>query len=232
MATGQTLVNRCLRMLKVVGQGFSATAQESDDALEAINAMLDSWRNDKLMVYSIDDKTLAMVVGDSSYTIGPSGDLNTTRPIKIEQVYMRSSNTDYPVEMVTSEQWDAIQDKTTTSDIVEKAYYNPTMPTGTLKVWPTPSATNSLYLSLRTPVTALTLGGTVSLPPGYELAIVSNGAIHISPEYPDKSLSPTVIEMARSSKAAIKKVNARPIMANHELGLMLNGTHSNILTDA
>ncbi|UOF78811.1 tail adaptor [Caudoviricetes sp.] len=230
MATGQTLVNRALRLLGVISSGETPTSDESNDTLTAINAMLDSWRNDRLMCYALQDETLTLVASDSSYTIGTGGQLNTTRPVSIESCYCRASSIDYPVKIISFEDWNSIVDKTASSDIPECVYYEPTMATGTLRVWPVPNTANVLHLTTRVPLTALTLAGTVSLPPGWEDSIASNGAIAIAPEFQVEPSS-AVVKMANDSLKGIKRINSRPIMANTEMALMFGIQRSNIITD-
>jgi len=230
MATGQTLADRAGRLLGVIESGSSLTAAESADALIAINAMLDSWRNDRLMCYALQDETLTLVATDSSYTIGSGGQLNTTRPVSIEGCFCRAGSVDYPVRIISFEEWNSIVDKTATSDIPECVYYEPTMATGTLQVWPVPTTGNVLHLTTRVPLTALVLGTTVSLPPGWEDAIASNGAIAMAPEFQVEP-SNSVIKMANDSLKGIKWVNSRPIRANTEMAMMFGVQRSNIITD-
>lgn len=228
MATGQSLVDRSCRLLGIVPSGTSATAAESADVLIAINAMIDSWRNDGLMAYSSTEVSKAMVVGDASYTFVAAGDFNGVRPVEIKSAYMTIGTTTYPVEVVTEDEWYAIGDRTVTSDLVLKVWYNPTMASGTVNVWPVPSATNTLTLVVRSPVSDLALGTTVSLPPGWEEAIVYNGAVRIAPEF-EKQIPPAVAKIAIDSLAAIKRANSRPISAKSELASMGGGY--NILID-
>lgn len=228
MATAQTIINRSLRLLGMIGAGESPTADETADALVALNAMLDSWRNERLMAYAISENTLTMTVGDSSYTIGPGGDLSITRPVKLEYVFFRVNGDDYPVLLVDKGRFDAIQDKAITSDWVEMAYYNPTMPTGTLNVWPVPSAANVMHIGVWEPFTEFaTASDTVALPPGYERALAYNLAIEIAPEY-GRSVSSEVAEVARISKGDIKRVNAPALIAYTEVGRMLSPHRSDI----
>jgi len=229
MATGQTLVDRAGRLLGLVSSGASLTAAESADALIAVNSMLDSWRNDRLMCYALQDEPLTLVATDSSYTVGSGGQLNTTRPVAIEGCYCRAGDIDYPVRVISFEEWNAIVDKTASSDIPEVVYYEPTMATGTLQVWPVPTTANVLHVTTRVPLTALVLGTTVSLPPGWEEAIATNGAIAIAAEFQAEP-SQAVIKMAQDSLKGIKRINSRPIKASTDLSVMFGVSRSNIQT--
>ena len=229
MSTAQDIIDRALRLCGVIASGESPTATESADALEALNAMIDSWRNEKLMVYALTDSTLTLVAADSSYTIGSAGDLNTTRPVKVESCFCRVSNIDYPVKVVDKAEWDAIPDKTTTSDVPQKVFYNATMATGTLQVWPVPTAAHVLHLTLWEPIATLAAVGTsISLPPGYERALAYNLAIDIAPEY-EREPKASVIHIAKDSKAQIKRINSKQITAYSELIRFGHGRRADIV---
>lgn len=228
MSTGTTLITRSLRMLGVIASGGTADANQLADGLTALNGLLESWRNDKLLVYAQTDNSLTMANGDNSYTIGTSGDLNITRPVKFDDAFMRQSNVDSHVDLITQEEWDAIPDKTVSSPLVTQAFYNPTMSSsqGTLQVYPTPSAANVLHLISWVVLMSLTaVTDTVTLPPGYDRAIASNLAIEMAPEY-GIAASAEIIKIARDSLAAIKGVNSRPILKQP----MFKRSTTNILT--
>lgn len=230
MATVQTLLNRAGRLLGVLESNSTMGSDESADALVALNALLDSWRNESLMCYATQDESLTLSASTASYTIGPGGTLSTTRPVAIEQAWILDSNVSYPVDLVTDEEYSAIPDKTTTSSWPYWANYRPSMSTATLYVYPVPNATRTLKLRTRIVVAAFSAAtDAVTLPPGWEQALTTNLAIVLAPEYQVQA-SAEVVEMARTAKAGIKRINARPIRAYTELGLM--GPHNpNILAD-
>ena len=230
MATVQTLIDRSLRLIGVIASGDSPTSDETADCLTALNGMLESWRNNRLFVHAFTESTLTMTVGDASYTIGPSGDLDTTRPVKIESAFMRVSGVDYPVSVVGKDRFDMIPDKTLTSDLLEMVRYNPTMPTGTLSVWPVPSVANVLHLTLWSPVASFSAAtDAVSLPPGYERAITYNLAIEAAPEF-GREPSNTVQRIAMESLANIKRINSRPLISYPEVGRMFGNGRVDIET--
>ena len=103
MATAATIINRALRLLGAISSGASADTDEMADGLIALNAMIDSWNNERLMIYAIQDESLTLVDGQASYTIGTSGNLNTTRPVSIEGAYVRASSLDYPVRILNEQ---------------------------------------------------------------------------------------------------------------------------------
>lgn len=230
MATGTTLITGALRLLGVIESGETPSDDELDDGLESVNAMLDSWRNDDLMCYALQEESLTLADGDASYTVGSGGDLDTTRPVSIEAAWIVDSDISYTVVIITDLEYAAIPDKTTEADWPDRLVYRPTMATGTIVVYPVPNATRTLKLLTRVPLTALTLADTVSLPPGWERAIKHNLAVEIAPEY-QTSAPPGVERIAINSKRSIRKVNRRPVKASTDLTAMFPGGKANILTD-
>ena len=229
MSTAQTIIDRAARLLGAIASGESPTSAESSDALIALNAMIASWQTEKLIVYAFVDTAFTLVASDSSYTVGPAGNFALTpRPPKIEQVYVRKNSIDYPVELIDYARWNSIPDKTSDSDLPMYAYYEPTLATGTLQLWPVPNAASSLHIVTWTSVAELAaVGTTVTLPQGYERALAYNLAVEIAPEY-EKEPSQTVVQIARESKAAIKRTNIRPMIADSELHRVVQGQKSNI----
>lgn len=231
MATAATIINRALRLLGRIGAGASGTTDEIADGLIALNAMIGAWRNDRLMCYAILDQSVTLASGNSTRTIGPTGSTVTTRPVHIESAYVVVSNASYDVKVLTFEEYAAIPDKTATSEWPTKIYYAPDMPDGTIYNYPVPSGSSALHLLIWTVLAELASSSTtVSLPPGYEDALAFNLAIRIAPEY-EREPSQTVIQMARETKAAIKRVNLPLMKLYTELPWLVGTNRGRIITD-
>ena len=223
MATGQTLINRALRLIGAIASGKSPTAQESTDALEGLNAMLGSWQVDQLTVYAFQTESFTLTAGQASYTVGPSGQLATVRPVKLVQAVLQVNGVDTPISMFTPDQWFALPSKTL-AGTPECLYYEGTVPLGALQLFPVPSEAYTLQLVTWVPLTAITLGATVVLPPGYERALAYNLALELGPEY-GQAAKPAIVKIAQDSLAAIRRANMRPIGSTKELaGLFTRST--------
>ena len=194
--------------------------------------MLEAWQIDKLDVYAFVDTAYSLVAGTSSYTVGPSGNFNLTpRPHKIEECFVRYANIDSAVEIVTAEQWFAISDKTTASTYPDRAYYEPSLSTGTLKVFPVPNAVSSLHIVTWQVVSTLAaLSTSITLPPGYERAMAYNLAVEwAGPEF-GIPVPESVSRIAMESHGAIKRANHRSIANHSPMGAVWAGSRSRILT--
>lgn len=229
MSSAQTIIDRALRLIGAIASGESPTTAESNDGLISLNAMISSWQTEKLNVFSYLDTAFTMSASDNSYTVGPGGNFSLTpRPPKLEQVFVRNANIDYQVELIDYEKWFAIPDKTSSSGIPIYAYYDPTLSTGTLLLWPVPNAAYSLHIITWTSLSELTaLSTTITLPQGYERALAYNLAVEVASEY-EKQVPNSVMQIAMESKAAIKRMNQRPMLAYTELGYLIRGQRSNI----
>lgn len=227
------MIDRAMRLIAQISPGVTSTTSEYATGLEALNAMLDSWRNERLMVWSILDEPLTLVSGQSSYTVGSGGDLNTNRPVRIESAYLvDSGNVSYQVNILNAEEYAAIALKSSTSTLPNYIYYDPDMASGHLWVYPVPSAAYTLHVLTWTPMQSFTTKETTAyLAPGWERCIAYNLAIEIAPEF-EKQPSPLVMKIAQEAKSQIKRINMTPVKMYTELAALINPRHSNILTNA
>lgn len=232
MATVATIIKRSLRLLGQLGAGAEPTADEYADALEVLNELVDAWKNDKVLTYARREETLTLSNGVASYTIGPSGDLDTVRPDDIEAAWIEDGGITHPVYPLNDLEFAGITVKAMAGDWPQYVNYKPSMPTGTLTTYPVSNATRTMKLLTRVPLEEFTATtDTVSLPPGFRKALAANLAIAIAPEY-EREPSMAVMKMASESKKGLARINARPVKAHSDLRRMLNGQAGNILTDS
>lgn len=216
MATASTLINRAGRMLGLTAPNTALDTSIAADFLVALNAMLETWQNERLMSYDVREDSATLVSAQESYTVGTGGSFNIPRPTMIESLFCRSAGIDYPMVELTPEQFAQIGTKEASTSPYPTHYkYDGDYPLATITVWPSPSAANTLRLRSYRIVAAYAAGSdAISLPPGYEDAIACNLAISMLPEYPQGGAGIQVImQRAKDTKAAIKRVNSRPIIA-------------------
>lgn len=229
MTTANELILMSMRLIGVVATGETPTANEENTALDALNLLLDAWRLENLMLYRIQELSLALTPSTATYTVGEGGALNTTRPLDIVSAFVRQSNVDYNVTVDSKQRWDSLTQPSTTGTLVTEVYYDPAYPLGTLNVYPVPTNTQYLYLSVRQPLTQITNPNTaIALPTGYMRALKYALALEIAPEF-GVTVPTEIAILAAVAKANIKRKNVQRNVVAYDATL-LTSVRSHILT--
>lgn len=206
MATVLDIVTASVRKLGVLRKGEALDADEAVDALNALNRMLDSWSNDPLLIYwkQWENFTLS---AQAAHTIVSGGDLDTATPMKISFAYIRRSDgTDYPLKVITDEEYGAIPLKSLSASPSEYLYFDNNQ---TIKLYPVPEAGDVLYILSEKRISQFAgLSDAVALQPGWELAIIENLSLLLADEYGEQPSRRLEINAAQS-KANIRRDVAR-----------------------
>lgn len=220
--TALDIINSSLRILQVASPDVVLTAAEANDALDALNLMLDSWSNESMMLHHVVKESFTLTPGQGAYTIGTGGNLNTDRPTGIEAATITVSNSELPLAIVAFDDWAAIRLKTITA-YPDTLYLDAAYPLGTLNLYPVPINATTLTLYSRKPFTQFSsLTAAFSLPPGYARAMKYQLAIELAPEY-QTSAGADVIGLAMTAKAGIKRANKRSITSQLDPMLLRSG---------
>jgi len=236
MSTVRQLLTDTMKDLGAIGVNEVPTSPEMDDALRCLNQLLGSWQTEALMVYSRRQEVFTLPTGQQVYTIGSGGEIDTTRPIKIDAAYMRDSNdNDLDIYVCRSFQdYSDIITKNATTTLITAVYYDATFGSdglGKLYVWPVLSSnTYRLVLWMWTSLSEYaSIDDDINLPPGYERALRTNLAVELAPRY-GRQLSPVLASMAVESKAQLKRVNVDIPTLTFDQGLGGSGITFNYLT--
>lgn len=208
MTTASELINGSLRLLGVLAEGEAPSAEASQDALAAMNAMLDSWNTERLSVYSTNDDTFTWPASERTRTIGPTGDFVADRPIQIlDSTYFIINNLSFSLKFVNEDQYNSIALKTVTSTFPNVLWVNDTYPDMTMTVYPVPNSDAEWHVISVTPLSQVaSLGDDILLPPGYVRAFRYNLACELAPEWGVEP-SPQVKRIAMVSKRNLKRIN-------------------------
>lgn len=205
--------------------GEALEAGAGADHLRTLNRMIQSWNAEDLMIYTKDRLTFSLIASQQSYTIGVGGNFNTAYPVRPGQIDMVSvlvNSNELPIEILNDEQWRDIVYKPVTSTFPLQMWANGNYPLDTLYFFPTPTAVNSLVLYVWGQTSDFAdVNTTVTLPQGYEEAVVLNLAIRLAPGY-GRQASPSTIALAKEAKARIKRMNWEPTY--REVDQMLSGS--------
>ena len=203
-------INRALRLLGVLAEGETPSADMSQDALMALNQMIDSWNTERLSVFSTQDQVFNWPVGEISQTLGPSGDFVGNRPVLLDDAtYFRDpqTNVSYGIKFINQQQYDGIAVKTVTSTYPQVLFINMTYPDVEMFIYPRPTRLLEWhFISVEELTKPATLDTELAFPPGYLRAFTYNLAMEIAPEFGVEP-SPQVQRIAMTSKRNLKRIN-------------------------
>jgi len=210
MASAGDIINGSLRLLGVLAEGETPSAEMSQDALTAMNQMIDSWNTERLSVFSTQDQVFDWPAGQISRTLGPSGDFVGNRPIMLDDsTYYKDAGTgvSYGIKQINQQQYDGIAVKTVTSTYPQVIWLNMNYPNIEMYVYPVPTRTLQWhFVSVDELNQPATLATQLTFPPGYLRAFRYNLACEIAPEFGVEP-PPTVARIAMASKRDLKRIN-------------------------
>ena len=208
MATAGDLIEGALRLIGALADGETPSGAMGADALATFNSMIDSWSTERLSVFALDDQAFTWPANTTTRTMGPTGQLSGTRPVRVEDgTYFVQGTLSYPLQLINKEQYDGISLKSSTSTFPQVMYVNMTMPDIELTMWPVPTSAIELHVvSVEVLTQPAALATTLAYPPGYERALRYNLACELAPEY-GVAPSRQVLRIADVSKRNLKRIN-------------------------
>ena len=203
-------INRALRLLGVLAEGETPSAAVSQDALMALNQMIDSWSTERLAVFSTQDQIYLWPTSTIKRTLGPTGDFVGNRPVLIDDsTYFRdpSTNVSFGVKLINQLQYNGIAVKTVTSTYPQVMWVNMTYPDIEMYIYPNPTRQLEWhFISVEELTQPANLSTNILFPPGYLRAFTYNLAMEIAPEFGVEP-QPQVQRVAMYSKRNLKRIN-------------------------
>lgn len=210
MDTAGDIINGSLRLLGVLAEGETPSAETSQDALRAMDQMVDSWNTERLSVFATQDQVFTWPAGILNRTLGPSGDFVGNRPILLnDATYFRDPSTgvSYGIKMINQQQYNGIAVKTVSSTFPQVIFTNMTYPDIDMFIYPRPTrALEWHFISVEELTQPATLDTVLTFPPGYLRAFRYNLACELAPEFGVEP-SPQVQRIAMTSKRNLKRIN-------------------------
>lgn len=238
--TAMDLVQDVLELLQVYAPGETISDADAQRTLSVIDDMLDVWSNLTLSCFTILEQSFPLIAGQQSYTVGPGGNINGQRPIKILDgpgtAYVQDFNgNNQGVSVVARDQWNMYGNRSglITSDFPDTLFYDPQYPLGIINVYPSPTIGYTMFFDSYSQLSGLSsLTAVLSLPPGYKRAIVTNAAVSAKPYFKTGQLDTLIIAEAMKTHGDIKRSNMRPNVAIMEPELVSRANVSyNVYSD-
>jgi hypothetical protein len=224
--TVREIIKSALTKNNAIQPGELPTDSDLDISLEALEGMIDSWSNEKLMIYSFRPFYFVATAGQQVFTLGPGGDWDTPRPMSIQQAYLSynaqinntnpvtisfpSNVADLPIAQANDSQWASIAVKQLSAVFPTILYDDGNYPLRNIYLYPIQNVQQVITLWLWEPLNNFdNLDDPIEFPPGYERCIIYNLAMELAPEF-GKTLSEEVISTAATSKMILAAVNSDP----------------------
>lgn len=205
--------------LGIIPAGSELAALDLKWATRKFNSFLKSKSVDGLNLHYMVQEDFTLTPGTASYTIGIGGVFDTVRPNAIKDAFILDiNNHSYAVGVRPIEEYWYIPEKDT-QDRPRWLYYDRTFPLGTLYLYYTPNASETLRLISFKPLETYdeVAVDDVEVPGEYEEMFISNLALRVAPRYgrqPTRELQ----ETAHNTLQAIRGSN----MAKSITGVNLN----------
>ena len=208
VTTAADQIYAALRLIGQLAEGEQPSADTAQDALTALNQMIDSWNTERLAVFSTQDQVFIWPAGEIRRTLGPTGDFVGNRPILVDDAtYFKYNNVSYGIKLINQQMYDGIAVKTVQSTYPQVMFVNMTYPDIEMFVYPVPNSTLEFhFISVQELTQPASLSTTLAFPPGYLRAFKYNLACEIANEF---GIEPpqTVQRIAMTSKRNLKRIN-------------------------
>jgi hypothetical protein len=214
--TVNDLITAALRRLRVISGSDPPDGDSITDALARLNDWIDDLKTQDFTLWARTRTTWALTPGVGTYAIGVGAAINVARPTNpdaLENVgYLDAGGNERLLPTpLTEDAWAAIPFKTQLGTFPQYVYYNPTVPTGTLAIWPVPSAplTGVVYSGLG--LDEVTINQTLIVPPGYRRFLRDGLALELAAEFhvSDPGVIGPLQQSAQDAMRNIKRKNRR-----------------------
>jgi hypothetical protein len=229
ISTANDIINSALRKIGVLDQGETPSANESADALTALNVFVDNLALDNIM--SIAQTAIGpfpTVAGTPNYTIGANETINVlTPPLKINSaVYADTFQNVFDLDILTREQYYSYEDRLIITGPPTGLFYDEgatqqANATGTIWLYPTPDTSGPYQVTMQCDVAFAefaSLTAAYTFPSGYARMFIFNFALDMESEYPGCQITDDMRRIARDSKNLIRRVNSKTPIATFEFG--------------
>src|SRR5574340_1415313 len=149
--TAQTMITDALEDLRVILDGATPTTGDLTKGLRKLNFLIKKWAIRGKLLWCLDWIQVPMVTNQFKYTIGPGGDVNTYRPLRIfPGTYIRQtcgtqSPNDVPVTILSRIEYDYMSQKGETA-VPNSVYYDPQMAPSALQAYDPSTSKGVLYV--------------------------------------------------------------------------------------
>lgn len=206
-----TVATAAAQYLGILDSGGALSTQQLNDALAAMNGVLENWSAEELMIPGLLLQVFSLTAGTASYTIGTGLTFNVVRPLEIEAAVhknmMNGVAYDTPIKVINASEWASIDNRGQSNNLISYLFYDRALSNAKVYVSPVPLG-GSIELTMWSALTQFAdLTTAITLPPGYVLPLTYALAMALAPQY---LMPPTeaLVKNAMDATARIRDLNA------------------------
>jgi hypothetical protein len=201
------LISQALFIDGILGADQVPSPEDANVCFTSLNGIVDTWNTARENLFLVGWSYITLLNGTQIYNTGPT----TVYPrfLVIQNASAFVGGLDLPMDLLSSDEWAAIEDLNATSIRPLKLYYDYGFPNASVYVWPlpvVPGATAVKVYAQQALSPYVTLTDIVSLPSGYYEALLYNLAVRIAPIF-GAPIDPTVVQMAIDRKRDMQRLN-------------------------
>lgn len=202
------IIDDALYYIGAYGPSETISTDDQTFGQRIVNRLLDSWSAKKLSPIGV-KHTSYLLTGAASYTFGPGQTWNAaTRPLKVKAASTIAVNgVETPAKVVTAEEWVTIRDKTRTGLFMKALLWDGGFPNGNIYVTPMPGAGSCSLWTYEAITQFVNLTDAVSLPLGYERALVLCFALELCIPF-TRPIPDGLPQLAQEALSTIQLLNA------------------------
>jgi hypothetical protein len=185
--TRAQVIAGALRKLGVLPSGGTPSTAQTNDAAEALNALIKAFHADGMPLWAITSLTFTVTSGTATYALNLSTNI-TAPPLKVLQAYRTPTGAnDVPMNILTRYDFSLLPNDATGMPV--NLYYHPVsttgMSTGIVYLWPTPDdSTTEITIDYQRPFADMdATDNNFDFPAYWMQALIYNLAWSLAPEY-------------------------------------------------
>lgn len=214
MTTPTDIIQTALRHLKVIASTETVGGDDASKCLDSLKSILDALQVEPSSIVGLQQLTYTPSLGTQSFTIGPSGNIVASQPLRIEaNSYYRANGVDTPLGVGTMDDYNAQADKAGTGS-PDFVALNRGYDTATVYLYPAADGVSQLRLWVQmdplTSFASITLTTSLTLPPGMRRLLEWALADEVATDYEvDAMTLQQVKQHAANSRRLFKRSNTR-----------------------
>lgn len=227
MSTVRDLINGALQTLGIIAANEVASPDDVTTCFNLYTQLIPSLSTNVLNIYTTSPQIFTLEPGKDKYTIGPGGDFDTARPVRIERIVFlfNSTNTktnnvwsssinagtqSIPLTKWSASEYGAIRMRSFQNTYVKGFWDSSEYPLRTITFWPIPISRHGVEIWTWDELTAGALDDEIDFPPGYLRYLKLKLAYEASTVF-GKELPQSFAASLKEAEDNLKNLNANSV---------------------